>query len=139
MNNRKAIRNKIKDVLLNDAGVTITNIETNRIKPVQTTDLPKILIYGRQESVTQDEELPSRRTAQISVEILAAPGPALDDDLDDIAQTLETALEKKFRLDGLVYRLFETGTQIQIVHEGKIDLGSLTLNYECNYNTIRSE
>ena len=134
---RKAIRDKIVE-LIKGHTVAGDNVQANRVRPVNESDLPKILVYTREEpadNLIARDELPVKRDLQLVVECLQKISSNLDDELDLMCGQVEEVLGEDDTLDGLVNDLQYTGVSISRQREGDQLMGSAALSYDCNYFT----
>lgn len=92
---RKAIRLALV-AQLKAAGTPVADrVHANRVRRWQTSELPAVSIYTRSEQVEKLADSPRlyTRSPELVVEIVAdADGPAVDDQLDDLAAALESAV-----------------------------------------------
>lgn len=137
---RKEIRQAIKDKLLNETDAD-DRIYTSRVIPVWESERPLILVYTREETVTNRAEAPREydRRMQLSIEIIMDGEDDIDDDLDTVGQQVETKLftgEEAHTLEDLCEDIELKGCSMTIEKDGKKLIGSLILNYEVTYYTL---
>ena len=132
---RQTLREKIKDEIVNGSTQAGSRVYTNRVIPTQLDELPIILIYLKEESTEKEKELPRKRIATFSIEILQKIGDDLDDKLDEIAKEVEIIFQGDDFLDGLVNDMGFSNTSINLVQDGSRKLGSCILTYNCEYYT----
>lgn len=133
-NNRKAIRAAVKTMLLNNTSAG-ENVYTNRETTTWESELPAILIYSDDENAT-NRDITGRqkiRTYNVRIEIKAEAEASVDDDLDDLAQEIETILNADRSLSGTAMDSNYTSTSISISSEGDKEIGTVLLNYEIKY------
>lgn len=137
---RKSIRNNLVDDLKGktDAG---TRVYPNRVKPAWQSELPIILVYTRTEDVSVFAESGPReyqRDLTLSVEIILEGGDDIDDDLDVVAEQVESAVYESFEngsLNQLCDRVDLSGVEMNIDKDGQKLFGSCILNYMIQYRT----
>ena len=138
---RKLIRDAIVARLVGntDAG---DRVYSNRATALRV--LPAILVYTQDESSRVFDEGPRtlERTARISIEIAVqfTDEEQLDDRLDAIADQIETLMHADEQLrDGegvpLCSDAVLTGTEMQVVDDGRQPIGAARLTYEVRYYT----
>ena len=127
---RQAIVNAIKDKT--DAGAMVA---ANRILPVWQSELPLIIVYTKDESATVYDETPLlyQRKLKIAIEIAAELADGVDDELDTIADQVETVLKQDFNLGGLCRDVLYQQTEIEFFDDGKDPIAACRLTYEITY------
>lgn len=134
---RKLIRKKVAELL---AGATNAgaSVFASRARAVFANELPAILVYSREETVTIYNASPRelQHVLTLVIEIAATADEELDDLLDDIAQQVIDRLNEYQTLDGTASDRVLTGSQLQIVGEGENQHGACALTYEVTYYTF---
>jgi len=132
---RKVLRDKVKTKILAGSTSFGTRVYTNRVIPVQKTELPLCLIYITNEPTERDRELPLIRRPKLVIELLEKTGPDLDDKLDGLCVEIEKIFQGDEFLDDLTNEFYLSATDIRIVEEGGVKLGSAVLTYAVMYRT----
>jgi len=140
---RQQVREAIGTAL---TGLTTTGsrVFQSRAYPLETTDLPGLLIHTRSESSSASTiHGPSviDRTLRIEVVAVAQATADLDDTLDTICKEVEIALANP--VSGLLaisvgMTVALTGTEIELSVEAEQPLGKATLSYEVEYFTAEN-
>lgn len=130
------VRKQLRDAVV----AAVTGLDTtedrvfaHRAYPVERTELPALRVYTASESVeiqTIHAPMVQDRTVEVRVEGLQAAGEAsLDDDLDQIAKEVETALSAALTVGGKSVTLTYTGSEIELDDEAAKPHGIVTLNF----------
>lgn len=137
MHVRRQIREAVADEL-NNLPLTGENVFQSRVHSYESSILPCITVMTNEEEVETDTlTLSSRkisRTLTITIEIRAKANDYLDDDLDDIAADIETALSNT-TLSGLVKDLYLSSIRVALDFETEKPVGVMTLEYVGVYRT----
>lgn len=120
---------------------TSTRVFQSRVYPVQTTELPGLLIYTRRETSKPETIHPSRQIERfvfVDVEGVAKATSDLDDTLDLIAKEVETALA--WPVSGLVslakdISLRATEFDFEM---GEKPTGRIRMTYQVEYWNVES-
>jgi hypothetical protein len=138
MSKRKAIREALKTILLNNTDCN-ANVYSNRVDAYWEDQLPAISIMMNQESSLKRDIRATQylRTLELSVVITnqvakSEPEP-IDDFLDKVAEQVEGLIIANPSLNGEVSSTELTSTEIELSGEANKPLGVLTLNYEIKY------
>lgn len=127
---------------------TVTGLATtgarvfqSRVYPLQTVELPGLLIYTRNETSTVIGVNPGRqieRVLQLIVEGVAKATSDLDDQLDQIAKEVETVLAAvPTALLALVKDIYLRTTEIAI-EPGEKPTGRIRMTYQLDYYNVES-
>jgi len=125
------VRQKILTALATRlTGLTTTgaNVFRSRVYPLDTGQVPGLLIYAESETVEPGSGRKSERQLTIKIEGYAV-GPAIDDILDQIALEVEIAIAAEPTLSGLCKDLLLLTTQIEKSGEPNQPMGLITLNF----------
>ncbi len=134
-NNRKQIREKIAALLVNETIAGARVFET-RTTPIWEADLPAITVYTESESCAVfDYPRRYRRNLTLAVEVFAEANDNLDDTLDTLSAQVEDLLTTDESLGGLVNDTQITGTEVNLVADGKITVGSAKISLAIEYFT----
>lgn len=112
---RKQIRDAIATTVTGLPS-TGTNVFKNRVRPVDDSLYPALLIYTLAERSAPDDMGHPRdllRTTAVAIEVITG-GATFDDDLDQIAVNVETVLANSAKLGGLVNDLFLESTEFAL-------------------------
>lgn len=138
------LRRQIREAV----STTVTGLATtgarvfqSRIYPLQTAELPGLLVYTRNESSAVIGVNPGRqveRVLQLIVEGVAKATVDLDDMLDQIAKEVESALAlMPTALRLLVKDIFLRTTEIAI-EPGEKPTGRIRMTYQLDYYNVES-
>lgn len=134
--NRNLIRNAVVARLVAQIPSLATKIFPNRIRPLFQSSLPCILVYTLKEPVEISIEAPReyKRSLQLVVEIAAKADASLDDTLDTLCASVETAIfEGDETFGGLVWDTFLTDTEVSILADGEKLIGTARITLEMPY------
>lgn len=137
MHVREQIRNRFATLLSALAG---GRVYTSRVYPVEL--LPAIGIFANTETATADPViLASRlnREVDVVVEIALEAIADVDQEVDDIAASVETAIAADPTLSGLAVDTTLTATNTTIDGEGEIPLAFARMNFRVWYRTSASD
>lgn len=132
---RKAIRARVRTVLLNNTDAA-DRVYANRVTPHFTTELPAIVIRTETEDVERVFEVEPRtykRSLQLVIEILAEADSSLDDELDDLANAVQTLIEEDPNLNELCEECYLQQTSSSFVHNGDNLYGACVMRYLVEY------
>ncbi|MCU0806309.1 MAG: hypothetical protein MUF79_14660 [Burkholderiales bacterium] len=115
-------------------GLTTTgsSVFQSRIWPVQSSELPALLVYTTTETVTTETiENPEgqRREIEVRVDGIAKAAANLDDTLDQIAKEVETALAAAITVAGKSVRVYYTGCEIEFDAETEAEAGAVQMRF----------
>lgn len=133
---RKLIRDRLKTIL---TGLPSTgaNVFASRKYPFNKSRLPGLLIYTDEEvseSGAMQRSLDRIVNAKIQGYVKPVAG-AIDDDLDDIAESVEAAIEADPKLGGLaIFTVLESST-MEFDAESDKPVGIITMTYQIQYRT----
>lgn len=149
--NRKTIRKKIVEIL-KAANLSVgQRVFPNATIPPWEEELPVILVYPRSEPADEFAIAPRelKRDLDLAIEIIAA-GPelnpdtltpksgqkSLEDQLDDIAEEIECAMDMDETLGGTCDNSILTLTEFEYEPGGGQPIGSARMTYAVSYNTM---
>lgn len=133
------LRQQIREAIataLSGLSTTGSRVYTSRVYPVQTADLPCLLIYAdseRSNALTISCPRPLERSVQFRVEAYAKATSDLDDTLDQICVEVERALAMPVSaLVGIVRSITLDSTELELVSAEK-PTGRARLAYTVDY------
>lgn len=134
MNTRTLVRQKIVE-LLTDKTEAAERVYPNRARQLWPEELPAILVYSRNETATEFGSAPRslRRELRVAVEIVAKADDKLDDDIDSIAQQVESRLLGDDTLGGICSDITLSDTEMTINAEGETLFGTAVLTFRVTY------
>ena len=136
-------RQQIRDAIVTAVtGLTTTgsNVFNSRIYRLSEDQLPAILVWTLNEDSdreTNGDDGFLMRSLNVMVEIMAHPSDTqtAQDELDDIALEIETALGADRDLGGLTTDLFLSETRSNYTDEGEVLLGGMSMTWTAEYLT----
>ncbi|HET9063672.1 MAG TPA: hypothetical protein VFO62_10325 [Candidatus Binatia bacterium] len=140
---RKLIRHAVV-ALLTNATAAGARVKDTRVEPHRKGALPAIAVYTLREPVNQDVSggAPLELTRDVKVEIAGFVGvrdpDTVADELDDLAEQIEAAMDNDRYLGGLAADSILESTEMQVREEdGASDplIGIITLTYSVTYQT----
>lgn len=139
---QKPVKRRIKEAvaaLLLGKTQADSKVFISRSIPVQSEELPCILVYSATENIEQFNEAPKDYRRRLTLIIECIDAGDNDDDLDErvekLAEIVETLMEVDETLGGLVNRLNLIGTDYQQEPDGESPMGSLILRYSVEFFT----
>jgi hypothetical protein len=121
---------------------TSTRVFQSRVYPVQTAELPCLLVYSRSEtSEVVSIHAPKMLERKLTLEIVAIAKAVadLDDTLDQICKEVETALAMPVAgLAGLAKDINLVSTEYDLEGVSEKPTGSATLIYEIGYFNLEN-
>lgn len=135
-------RKQIRDALitaLTGLGMTGGRVTAGRARPHGGDESPSIGVWTPQETSSRavaGNPPTLERPLTVYVEGRVAKAGAPDDDLDTVAEQVETALGADITVGGLVFHLQMVGTQIVIEAAGDQQIGGVRLEYRMTYCTL---
>lgn len=133
-NNRKAIREAVKAILSGNTSVG-SNVYTSRNEPLWESELPAILVSTGDEEATPRDNSGRQyiRTLTLTIEIKAEGNATVDDDLDDLANEVETIIVANNSLNATAIAAKYKSTSKTLDAESETEKGVATLTYEVQY------
>ena len=119
-------------------GTTGSRVFESRIYPLESSELPGLLVYTLSESSEPIRIGPNRliqRNLNLVVQAYCEQNSDFDGTIDDICKEVETALASDRTVNGLAKDLFITSTEISFSNEGAKAIGYATLLFEVDYYT----
>jgi len=134
MSQRKIIREKIRDLLL-DKTTCGTKVFENRMDQWWPENLPAISIYTRNETAEIWNVAPRKykRRLSLSIEIVAKASGNVDDSLDLICDEVEAVMHGDDTLGGTCDDVVYQSTSISIVEDGEKLFSVARMDYEISY------
>lgn len=131
---RADIRRKFVE-LLTDRTDVAERVFQNRARQLWPEELPAILVYSRNENITEFESAPRsvQRELRMAVEIVAKADEAVDDQLDAIAEQVEAIIQADDTLGGTVSDCLISDVEMGVAGEGETVFGSAILTFRVVY------
>ena len=137
---RKELRDKVCE-LLHDQTLAGPRVYANRVRAVQTDELPVILVYPRSEDITSIDRANNirRRDLTLAVEILASDTSeqGMSDQLDEIADKVEDILHASDGVNQLAHDIGLDQSEAGLSGDGQMPEGAWRLDFLISY--IRKE
>lgn len=133
---RKQIRDNIASALTG-LSTTGANVSVTRVYPFAEAKLPRISIYTRSELseyTTIGSARTQVRTLSVAVEVMVKT--SIDDDLDQIASEIESALASDVTRGGLAKDTRVVGFEAEFSGDGDQPVGSAVISVDVDYVTI---
>lgn len=135
---RTQIRENIVDrlkVTIPEAGGRVFNARAEHLGDVE---LPCICIYTRSEEVETLDNSPTiqTRTLSLAVEIVVSGSGSIDDDLDELSDSVESELltsGKQSPASGLYQSATLTRTDVGFLDTGRKPIGAARLTFDFSY------
>ena len=134
---REQIRSRIV-TNVTGLGTTGSRVFESRIYPLESSELPGLLVYTLSESSEPIRIGPNRliqRNLNLVVQAYCEQNSDFDGTIDDICKEVETALASDRTVNGLAKDLFITSTEISFSSEGAKAIGYATMLFEVDYYT----
>jgi ribosomal protein L3 len=142
---RQQIRDEVVDAvtLLN---TTHRNVYRTRVYPMDGNSLPGICVYTKSES-SQPATIGGLSTVKtylrsmsVAIEVYAKASTDLDNDLDDIAVEIETAMANATDLAALAEDVVLSSTEIDIMGgDSEQPVGVMRMTYDIIYRTTLAD
>lgn len=139
---RKIIRKKIQEILKGKTDVG-DRILTNQGTPTWDKELPVIIIYPKNESVTMFNQAPRelRKDLEVVLEVIAKgpeilediEKPTVEDQLDDILEQIECALSPDQTLGDVTDNHVLTNVDFEFAADGGFLIGHARVTYTVTY------
>ena len=127
------IRKRVRAAMAQALAAAGLNVKAARAWPVTPAALPAVLVYVRDEELEADSMGGATRDVlrrmRVLIEALAAATQTVDDDLDALAVTIETALAADRTLGGLTHDLRPESARLQVQAEGEKVFGVLEMEW----------
>ncbi len=136
--NRKYIRKKIFDLLKNASLPGIgEDVFSMRSVPTSVESLPVALIYPKDELIDRFDESPKRyaRALSITIEVISThdTDDCLTDELDDLAEAIESVIENDTTLELEVESIDLKAVIFDQESDGQSPIGSAKITYDITY------
>lgn len=136
-------RTQIKQAIVNllTSNIGTATIIQSRVYPLEDSKLPAILIYARQETITEmtlSKPRTQYRTLSLVLEGIVKANSNLDSTLDNLALQIEQVLAVNTTLSGLAKDIILKDTEIQYHDEGDKPYGTMILTYHISYAVIET-
>jgi hypothetical protein len=138
---RKQIRSAVVQALLG-LKTTRRNVFATRTVPLNADTLPGLCVYTLSEQSgvdTMGKNRSLKRMLDLVIEGVTKSRASIDDDLDQIAAEVETAMALDPSLGGLAYDCVLQSTKIAVRGVAETDTGSVQLTYSVTYRTKASD
>lgn len=134
---RKNIRTAVVNLLKAAGTAAGQNVFPNRARSNWAEDLPVILVYSLHEAVQVIEVSQPllQRTLTVAIDARAKADNGVDDALDDMAESIETAINADPTFGNLAIQSTLTTTEIDFNGQGETPFGGARLIYEVIYIT----
>jgi hypothetical protein len=120
---------------------TGSNVFQSRVYPLETGNLPALIVYTKNEA-NELLEMGSQRTLQRNLSLVIegyAKGTSnTDDTVDTIAKEVEVAMASDTTFGGLALDSFLETTEIEYNGEGEKPVGIITLTFSIKYTTTEN-
>lgn len=133
---RTQIRNKVAEILKGNTSVG-DNVFGSRVQPISNPELPALLVYTKQENVTE-QSISYPRTQQrrlsLTVEGYVKTQDKIDDEIDKIALEVEQLIAVDPSLGNLVKdTVLDTTQTVVSNNEAENPIAVIVLNYAIAY------
>lgn len=132
---RQQIRERLGTVL-GSLTTTGSNVFESRVYPLETANLPSLLIYTKSETAEPIVIGTNRlleRNLSVAIECYVKATSNFDDSVDTICKEVETAIAADPTLNNLAKDTFLESTEIEYNAEGEKPVGYATLTFNVNY------
>lgn len=135
---RTTIRQQMQTLLSGQTPAGTKVYPSRRIR-VRAETLPVIMIYTAEESSEEYQAAPRqlRHTLTLSVEVAvnAAADDAVDETLDDFAETIQNLVAADDTLNAAVSDIILSRSSSQIIEDGEQPIGALRMDFTAIYHT----
>lgn len=133
---RKTIRYAITSALMGETAAG-ARVYPTRVLPYQIRLLPVIAVYVLDEDSDAQSTAPRElfRSLKVRIECLVAPGPNVDDSIDDLAEEVEAAMNADQYFGGACVDSELKSTAIESIEDGDREIGFVALDYLVTYRT----
>ena len=139
---RKLIRQRVK-ILLSGTTAADARVYASPALPLRKQqELPAILVVTPEDDTDADSVSTAPRELKHELALIVSgihhgtDGDQLVDDLDDLAQQIETAMHEDPQLCGCAGDLWLTGTTLAVEIDGDRLIGMCQLTYEVKYHDL---
>jgi len=136
------VRKQIRDffaVALNGLTTTGSNVFASRVYPLQSENLPAVLVYTTSEDsdeVAFSKQRVQNRVVDVMVEGYVKAITNFDDTLDQIAREVEEALLDDPTCGGLSQNMILSSTETEYSGDGESPVGTIRMTFQVNYRTV---
>jgi len=136
------VRKQIRDyfaVSLNGLTTTGSKVYASRVYPLQSENLPAVLVYTTSEDSDEaafSKQRVQNRVVDVMVEGYVKAVTGFDDTLDQIAREVEEALLDDPTCGGLSQNMVLTSTETEYSGEGETPVGTIRMTFQVNYRTV---
>lgn len=136
------VRKQIRDyfaVSLNGLTTTGSKVYASRVYPLQSENLPAVLVYTTSEESEETAFSKQRvqdRVVSVIVEGYVKANSNFDDTLDSIAREVEEALLDDPTCGGLSKNMVLTSTEAEYSGDGEAPVGTIRMTFQVNYRTV---
>jgi hypothetical protein len=129
-----ALATAVDDEFPTAAGARVYKARKN---PLRLGDLPAICVYTDDEAIEKSNEAPRelKRIVRVAVDCWVRASENVDDDLDDLALEVETAMDADLSLDRNAFDSMLASTEIGISPDGATPIACAHMVYEVAYHT----
>ena len=133
---RQTIREAVQKILLNETEAG-GNVYMNKMIPPQHENLPEIIIYTKDETITMQTNAPReyKRELDLVIEIMVQANNEVtaQDLLDKIARQVELLMGKDDSLLCNTGEAILTNIHLEYDESGTSPIGACVMNYNCIY------
>lgn len=135
---RQSIRYYVADLLSLKIGVVDGHVFRSRTNPLQREELPAICVHTNDEFSEQIHVNNRRldRNLDVFVDIYARNVDNPDDEIDAIAESVESIMNEDFLMGGLAINSWLAATTAIFDGQGEKVNGASRLRYAVNYQTV---
>ena len=139
---RKLIRQRVKILLSGTTGADARVYASPALPLRKKQELPAILVVTPEDPTVPESISSAPRLLEHELTLIVSgihhgtDGAQLADDLDDLAQEIETAMHEDPQLAGCAGDLWLTGTTIDIEIDGDRLIGACQLTYQIQYHDL---
>jgi hypothetical protein len=134
LHQRQAIRTAIQNILSGKTSAE-TRVFRTRFTSFKRNELPAIGIYLLSETSDAQDSAPREylRKATVAIEGIVRVSDQPDDEVDDLAEEIETAMNVDPTLFGAASDSTLTATEMEVFENGDQHIGAIRLQYEIKY------
>lgn len=138
------VRQQIRETMgtaLTGLVTTGSNVFQSRVYPMQSAELPGLIIYTRSESSEPDTLTKPRgtmRTLQAIVEAYIKSVTGADDTADKVCAEVETAIANSAALDALTKDAYLSNTDISMTGDGDQPAIVVSMTFTIEYRTLET-
>lgn len=139
MHTRQAIREAVVNLLKGTSASRPTaageRVFDSRFRNIFPAELPCLIVYAMDETVEDRRSSPRMidRSLSLAVDIFAEATDQVEDDLDALAEQVESVMSADETLGGLTYDCILSETEMSVVADGETLIGSARLTFIIEY------